>query len=479
MTDPPSAAEAVAPSPSAAPAPAPSPTGPSGQAAPTAPTSSAPSPSGPSPAPSPSGQAAPTAPTSSAPSPSGQASPTGPGGPLAGITVLDLASVGPAARCTRLLADYGATVVKVGAVPGTGAQPITPPFYAYSGSRYLLRTAIDLKAEEGRQAFLALVRTADVVIESFRPGVVDRLGIGFEDLCAVNPRIILCSTTGYGQDGPRSAWAGHDINYLAQGGYLAATEPAADGGPPVSGSTIADAAGGGMHAAMAVMAALVGRAAGGPGVHLDVSIADGVLWLTSLAVDEYLATGADVGHGHNIITGRYACYDTYQAADGGWLAVGAIEPKFYANLCRLIGCEQWADHQLDDGVQDKIRSDFKAAFAAKDRDTWVAELAGADTCVTPVLSVAELVEDEQFLARRVFVDAVTGPPGGGEGGPPGGGGSGPTRFRQVGPLLAGMRSPDQPVVAGDPLRTDTDRLLAAAGLAPSHIGGLRERGIVA
>ncbi len=211
-----------------------------------------------------------------------------PGGPLEGVTVLDLASVGPAARCTRLLADYGATVVKVGAVPGTGAQPITPPFYAYSGSRYLIRTAIDLKVEEGRQAFLALVRTADVVVESFRPGVVDRLGIGFEDLCAVNPGIILCSTTGYGQNGPRSAWAGHDINYLAQGGYLATTEPAADGGPPVSGATIADAAGGGMHAALAVMAALVGRAAGGPGVHLDVSIADGVLWLTSLAVDEYL-----------------------------------------------------------------------------------------------------------------------------------------------------------------------------------------------
>ena len=414
--------------------------------------------------------------------------------------MLDLASVGPAARCTRLLADYGATVVKVGAVPGRGAQPITPPFYAYSGSRYLLRTAIDLKVEEGRQAFLALVRTADVVVESFRPGVVDRLGIGFEDLCAVNPGIILCSTTGYGQDGPRAAWAGHDINYLAQGGYLATTEPAADGGPPVSGATIADAAGGGMHAALAVMAALVGRAAGGPGVHLDVSIADGVLWLTSLAVDEFLATGADVGHGQNIITGRYACYDTYQAADGGWLAVGAIEPKFYANLCRLLGCEQWSAHQLDDGVQDKIRSDFKAAFAAKDRDTWVAELAAADTCVTPVLSVAELVGDEQFLARHAFVDAVAGISGtsgtsgacgasgtSGAGGASGGrgvSGSGvaggePTRFRQVGPVLAGMRSPDEPVVAVDPLHTDTDRLLAGAGLAPSHIGGLRERGIVA
>src|ERR1019366_5554609 len=175
----------------------------------------------------------------------------------------------------------------------------------------------DLKEPDGRDAFFALVRTADVVVESFRPGVVDRLGIGLDALSAVNPSIILCSTTGYGQDGPRASWAGHDINYLAVGGYLATTEPRGDGGPPVPGATIADAAGGGMQAALAAMAALVGRGSGtdpagptGGAVHLDVSIAEGVLWLTSLAVDEHLATGAAVGHGDNIITGRYACYGT-------------------------------------------------------------------------------------------------------------------------------------------------------------------------
>src|SRR5664280_1066081 len=153
----------------------------------------------------------------------------GPGGPLRGITVLDLSTVGPAARATRLLADYGAAVIKVGAVPGRGTAPIQPPFYAYSGSRHLRHTSIDLKDPDGRQAFLSLVATADVVVESFRPGVVERLRIGFDELRAVNPGIILCSTTGYGQSGPRSAWAGHDINYLAVGGYLATTEPRADG----------------------------------------------------------------------------------------------------------------------------------------------------------------------------------------------------------------------------------------------------------
>jgi len=395
----------------------------------------------------------------------------GPGGPLAGIVVLDLASVGPAARCTRVLADYGATVVKVGAVPGSGADPIRPPFYAYSGARYLRHVAVDLKDAEGRGAFLDLVRGADVVVESFRPGVVDRLGIGFADLCAVNPRVILCSTTGYGQDGPRSAWAGHDINYLAVGGYLASTEPGADGGPPVSGATIADAAGGGMHAAMAVMAALIGRGEDGPGAHLDVSIADGVLWLTSLAVDEYLATGAPVGFGHNIITGRYACYDTYRCADDRWVAVGAIEPKFFANLCRLLGCDRWIGHQLDDATQDAIRADFAAAFATADRDSWVARLADADTCVSPVQSAAEVVDDEQYQARRAFVDAVLAGHDRADGAP--------TTFRQVGPVLAGMAGAGEPVVAGDPSRSDAEDLLEAAGVAVARIAELRTRGVVA
>ncbi len=207
------------------------------------------------------------------------------------------------------------------------------------------------------------------------------------------------------------------------------------------GATIADAAGGGLQAALAVMAALIGRGEQGPGTHLDVSIADGVLWLTSLAVDEHLATGAPVGPGHNIITGRYACYDTYRAADGGWLAVGAIEPKFFANLCRLLGCPQWIGHQLDDGVQDDIRADFRAAFATRDRDAWVAELAGADTCVTPVLSVEELVDDEQFGARHAIVEAVDGTDGRQRSG------RGSARWGRCWPA---WRRPPEPVVAGDP-----------------------------
>ncbi len=408
---------------------------------------------------------------SAAPAPAATAEGEGAHGPLRGVVVLDLSTVGPAARCSRVLADYGATVVKVGAVPGRGAQPIRPPFYAYSAARHLRHTAVDLKDPEGRAAFLELVRTADVVVESFRPGVVEGLGIGFEALSAVNPRIVLCSTTGYGRAGPRAAWVGHDLNYLAVGGYLALTEPAADGGPPVPGATIADAAGGGMQAALAVMAALIGRGTDGPGTHLDVSIADGVLWLTSLAVDDYLATGEPVGPGESMLTGRYACYDTYRAADGGWLAVGAIEHKFFANLCRLLGCERWVDHQLDDDSQDAIRADFEQAFAARSRDAWVEALAGADTCVSPVLTVAELVDDEQYRARGSFVEAVR-PPDGATA-------DGRSRFEQVAPVLAGMDGRGRPVVAGDAGRSDTAELLAAAGVGSDRIAGLFARGVVA
>ncbi len=385
-------------------------------------------------------------------------------GPLEGVTVLDLSSVGPASRSTRLLADYGATVVKVGPVPGRGHDAIVPAFWAYSGHRGMQRIHLDVRDPAGREAFLALAARADVVVESFRPGVVDRLEIGYEAVRAVNPAVVYCSTTGFGQTGPRASWAGHDIDYLAVGGYLASTEPRADGGPPVPGATIADAAAGGMQAALAVTAALAGRGRTGEGAYLDVSVADGVLWLMSLQADEHLATGADPGPGHDILTGRYACYGTYRAADGRWLAVGAIEPKFYANLCRALDCAQWIDHQGDDAVQDRIRADFAAAFARRDRDDWVEELAGADTCLAPVQTVAEATADPQFAYRGAVVEAKEDATG---------------TFRQLGPILAGM-PPTLGTVAVRPADvTDTDELLAGAGLDPAAVAELRQRGVVA
>ena len=368
--------------------------------------------------------------------------------------------MGPAARAGRWLADYGAEVVNVGAVPSRGANQIqiTPVFHAYSGHRGMRRILLDLKSDHGREAFLRLTEHADVVIESFRPGVTDRLGVGYEAVRAHNPKIVYCSTTGFGRSGPASQWAGHDLDYLAVGGYLAVGEPGARGNPALPGATLADSAGGGMHAVIAILAALVK----GEGAHLDVSVADGVLSLMSLAVDEYLATGAEPGYQHSMTTGRYACYGTYPAADGRWLAVAAIEPKFWANFCRLLGLQKWAAHQTEDAVQDQIRADITTALAARDRDAWIAFLSAADTCVAPVLTVAELAEDPQYRSRNAFVEAVH--PEHGE-------------LRQTAPLLAGMLRPELPYHL--PTGTHSPELLLEAGFTEAEIKELLEEGTVA
>ena len=362
---------------------------------------------------------------------------------LNGIVVLDLSTVGPAARASRWLADYGARVVKVGAPSGL---QIEPPFYAYSAHRGMERVGIDLKSSDGLASFMELVDSADVLIESFRPGVVDRLGIGYDQLKGRNPRLVYCSTSGYGQDGPRAQWAGHDLNYLGVGGFLDCTGRREDGQPPIPGATVADSAGGGMqvpylpfsiqsvellteqlpeichaYATRADEGSRAGEKVFGIGSHCD-SNRNGVLALMALAVDEYLAVGVQPGPRHGMLTGRYACYDVYGCADGGWLTVAAIEPRFWANLCKAVGLERWIEHQTDDDLQDEIRGELAALFRTRSRDEWVAELGPTDTCVAPVLSVPEVVEDEQYSARRAFVEAADPEHG---------------TFRQVGYVLAG------------------------------------------
>jgi alpha-methylacyl-CoA racemase len=383
---------------------------------------------------------------------------------LDGITVLDLASVGPAARASRWLADYGATVVKVGPVPSQAGVQIVPPFHAYSAHRGLKRMLVDLKRDGGRDAFLQLADGADVVIESFRPGVIDRLGIGYPVLSGRNPGIVLCSTSGYGQDGPQAEWAGHDLNYLGVSGFLACSGRGPDGRPPIPGATVADSAGGGMHAVMAILAALVRRASTGAGAHLDVSAADGMLGIMALMVDEHLATGEPQGPGSGLLTGRYACYDVYGTADGRWVTVAAIEPRFWANLCNALGLPQWIEHQTDDAVQDQVRASLEAVFRTRDRDAWVASLAPADTCVGPVLEVDEVATDPQYIARGAFVTAKHPVHG---------------AFRQVAAVWAGT----VPVVADQEVRdattTDTPALLAAAGLSAAEIDRLLASGAVA
>ena len=380
---------------------------------------------------------------------------------LAGVTVLDLSSVGPAARCSRILADYGASVVKVGPPPRKSGVQIQPPYWSYSAGRGMRRLQIDLKAPDGRAAFMRLAATAQVVIESFRPGVAGRMGIGWDDIRAVNPRVIYCSTSGYGQVGPCARWAGHDLNYLAMGGYLGMSGRRSDGGPALPGATVADGAAGGMHAAIAILAALVRVGATGEGEYLDVSVAAGVLWLMSLPIDQYLATGERPAPGGDLLSGRYACYDVYGTRDGKWLAVAAIEPAFFANLCTALGLQRWIAHQLDDSRQDDIRADLRRAFATRDRDEWVRELSPRDTCVAPVYEVPELVDDPHF--RGDVVEARHEKHG---------------TFRQLAPVFAGTEATGAACAVGDATPAETEELLRQVGVSGQDIERMRREGVV-
>ena len=378
---------------------------------------------------------------------------------LAGITVLDHSTVGPASRCTQILGDLGAQVIKIGPV---GGDRWPPPWYAYGAGRRTKRARFDLKSERGRDAFMTLAAQADVIVDSFRPGVADKLGVGFEAVHVHNPRLIYCATSGYGQFGPYRDRAGHDINYLAIGGFLATQGARADGGPAIPGATVADSAGGGMHAAIAILAALVRRAHSHEGVFLDVSTTEGVLALTSLNVDEYLATGVEPAAGTGLLTGKYACYEVYQARDGKWLAVGAIEPVFFANLCNALGLSHLAADQMNDEKQEDLKREIGEAFARRTRDEWVQLLGDADCCVTPVLSIAEVTEDIHLKARDVFSE-INGPDG--------------KKRRQVAPVISGaLRESHYEAVSQD--STDTAQLLSAAGLDDAEISSLLEAGAI-
>ncbi|MCB0997181.1 MAG: CoA transferase [Acidimicrobiales bacterium] len=384
-------------------------------------------------------------------------------GLLAQVRVAQLGAVGPGARAARILADYGAEVVRV--EPPTGRRSgggHDVPFHAYSAGRDTRRIRIDLADPSGRDVFVRLADRFDVVIASFRPGAADRMGVGDAALRTRNPAIIYCSISGYGTAGPYASWAGHDIDYLAVSGLAANGQRRADGGPAVPGATLADGAGGGMQAALAVMAALVHRARTGEGIHLDCAAVDGTLWLMSVALEEHLAMGTTTDLGATLLTGTYAWYDFYRAADDRWLAVGAIEPRFYRNLCGELGLDHLADRQHDRD-QRSIRDEFAAVFSTRSRDDWVARLGPADTCVAPVNTVAEAFDDPHVASRLPVVVAHHPDHG---------------TFRQLGPLLAGAMPPPREIELPPSDHTDTEQLLTAAGVPSAEIAALRRDGAI-
>jgi len=251
---------------------------------------------------------------------------------------------------------------------------------------------LDLKSDAGREALLRMVRTADVLVESFRPGTMDRLGLGYEKLRAENERLIYVAITGYGQDGPWASMAGHDVNYLALGGALNLNGES--GGPPViPGIQIADLAGGAQQAVIGILLALAARAKTGRGQMVDVSMTDGVAALLAVPLAFWGATGEAPARGAGVLTGHYACYRVYEAAEGTAVAVGALEPKFWQGLCKALGREDLIVDQFADGARrEKIIAELSRIFSTRRAEDWFELLKDADVCVTPVCKVPEVAK---------------------------------------------------------------------------------------
>jgi crotonobetainyl-CoA:carnitine CoA-transferase CaiB-like acyl-CoA transferase len=332
-------------------------------------------------------------------------------GPLAdalrGIRVLDLSRLLPGPFLTMVLADLGADVIKVEDPRVGDYLRAIPPAKGGLAGRYLAvnrgkrSLALDLKAPAGREALLKMAAKADVVVESFRPGVLDKLGVGYAALCAANPKTILCSISGYGATGPYAHRAGHDLDYLALAGVLA-MGGAAGGAPMMPGIQIADLAGGALWSATAILAALVQRERAGKGAHLDISMTEGALALLAAELGN-LDCGARPTRGSESLNGGLACYGVYRTKDDRYLAVGALEPKFWLALNQAIGRPpNVAEIVGNPAGQAKTRAALAEIFAQKTGAEWSALLAGHDCCVELVLELDELAGHPLHQAREVF-----------------------------------------------------------------------------
>jgi crotonobetainyl-CoA:carnitine CoA-transferase CaiB-like acyl-CoA transferase len=398
-------------------------------------------------------------------------------GPLAGVRVLDLSRLLPGGFCSLLLADYGADVLKVEDlgmgdyirwsppyVEGAAQSARSALFLALNRNKRSIR--IDLKQEAGREVLLALVRDHDVVLESFRPGVLDRLGVGFEAMRAVNPKLVLCSITGYGQDGPLRDRAGHDMNYLALTGVLGLTgEP---GGPPVQAAgQIADLGGGALMAAFGILAALCSAERTGEGQIVDVAMADGALsWLALVAARFLNEEGADPpARGMLELAGGLACYRPYACADGRWIALGALEPKFWAAWCRGVGREDLIAEQFA-APGSAGQAAVEAVFAARTRAEWEVFAAEHECCLEPVLDLGEALSSEHLRARGMVVGLDQ--PGAAE------------PISLLGAPVKLSRTPaDTNRLPGPELGEHTEAVLGAAGYDDEQIARLVASGAVA
>lgn len=386
-------------------------------------------------------------------------------GPLAAVTVLDLTRLLPGGYCTLLLADLGADVVKV-EEPGRGDYiRWTPPLVdgESTAHRALNRgkrsITLNLKTPEGAQLLRRLAARADVLVESFRPGVMERLGVGPGALIEGNPRLVYAAITGYGQDGPYRDRPGHDLNYIGIAGALGITGE--EGGPPViPGVQVGDLGGGGMAGALGIMAALIERERTGRGRFVDVSMLDGAVSWLSIHAGAFLGTGEEPRRGAMPLSGQYACYRVYGCGDGRYLTVGALEPQFWRTLCDALGVPELIDEQFGPPQrQAEMAERLGRIFATRPRDEWLAELGPLDACVGPVNTFAEAFADPQVVHRGLLAPA--------EGAAVGPG----SAFRFDGRQVSSSR-------AAPGFGEHTAEVLGGIGVGEEELGALRRGGVV-
>ena len=394
-------------------------------------------------------------------------------GALSDVRVLDLSRLLPGGFCSLLMADLGAEVLKVEdtgmgdyirwAEPryeGAERSAASALFLALNRGKRSAR--VNLKSGEGQEVLKRLAREHDVLLESFRPGVLDRLGVGYDVLRGENPGLVYCAITGYGQDGPYRDRPGHDMNYLGLNGVLGLTGE--KGGPPVQAAgQIADLGGGALMAAFAILAALRERDRSGQGQFVDVSMHDGAMSWLALVASRQLCDGDTPRRGGLELAGSLVCYRPYPCADG-WVTLGALEPKFWQAWCRGVGREDLIERQFD-GPDSKTRAEVERIFMERTRDQWQTFAAEHDCCLEPVLELEEALSSELTRAREMVVSLIQ--PGAAQ------------EVRQLGVPVKLSRTPGAPQGPGPGLGEHTREVLESAGYSAGEIASLEDSGAVA
>jgi crotonobetainyl-CoA:carnitine CoA-transferase CaiB-like acyl-CoA transferase len=385
---------------------------------------------------------------------------------LEGITVLDLTQLLPGPFCTQMLADFGAKVIKIEPPGGDLARRLVSNTQSSGPFTMLNRNkkgiVLNLKEEQGKDIFRRLAGKADVVVEGFRPGVIDKLGIGYEETSRINERIIYCSISGYGQTGPYRDRPGHDINYISLAGILGNTGME-NSSPVIPGGQIADMTGA-FLGVVGIMLALWAREKTMRGQHIDVAMMDGALAWLPIVMGEYLADRIEPKRGQNLLNGGYACYNVYKTSDNGYMSLGAIEAHFWEPFCRSIGQELFIGEQFaDKQTQKAMIAKIQEVFSEQTKEEWTVFFQDRNVPCEPVLGLEEVLSQSQVVSRGMVVESNHGVAG---------------KVKQLGIPLKLSMTPGEIRTPAPRLGEHTKEILRAAGLTTEEIDRLANEKVI-